>query len=137
MLEISDFYLDGKSCEFEVDTVWAFKRYISEKWENDDFFTYSLWGITQITEEIFEWIREYYPNAKLEYVFDGNSHLNFHGIKARNIDYLADKEYENVIFVTAGAINPIAKKIFNQYKITKYVVCYGNLYIVDGVEKSY
>lgn len=132
---ISEFYLQGEPIEKEIDSVWAFQRYIHEKYEKDDCFSYSLWGITQIAEAIYEWVKKEYPNAALDRVFDISNRNEFHGIVPQPIEKLCG--CNSVVFVTAGSANSVAVEIFKQYGIRDYVICYNGMYVISGVEYSY
>ena len=133
--EISDFYLSGPKFDYEIDSVWAFQRYIREQWSNKDVFQYAIWGITQIAEVIYTWVKNNYPNAVLVQVIDNKVREAFHGVLPESADAL--EKCEVPVFVTAGSANPVAEETFQKYHVTKYVICYGNLYIVDGIHKTY
>lgn len=132
---IGDFYLRGEPIEKEVDSVWAFQRYITEKWKKEDTFSYSIWGITQIAEAIYAWIKKEYPNAVLDKVIDIARKDTFHGIQPEPVENIG--ECSSVVFVTAGSANSIAREVFKKYGITDYVICYNGMYVVNGKEYSY
>ncbi len=135
MYEINDFYLKDKKDDYEIDSVWAFQRYIIERWNKEDVFEYAIWGITQIAESFYEWVTKTYPNAILSCVIDNGNIIEFHGISVQKQDGLM--QIDMPVFVTAGSVNPVAEKVFNQCGVTKYVICYNNLYIEDGIKRSY
>ncbi|MBO5472331.1 MAG: polysaccharide pyruvyl transferase family protein [Lachnospiraceae bacterium] len=132
---IGEFYLKGDPIKKEVDSVWAFQRYISERWTKDEQFSYSIWGITQIAEVIYEWIRNEYPNARLDKVIDIARTDAFHGVQPQKLEGI--QQCKSVVFVTAGSANSVAIEVFKKYNISNYVVCYNGMYIVNGVEYSY
>lgn len=133
--EISSFYLSGNQFDYEIDSVWAFQRYIKKSWNKQDAFQYALWGVTQCAEVIYEWINENYPNAALVQVIDNKMKKAFHGIYPETADMLGRCSVP--VFVTAGSANPVAEETFKKQGVEKYVICYGNLYIVNGVHKTY
>lgn len=135
LCQISDFYLRGNPIEQEVDSVWAFQRYLLERYGKEDRFQYSIWGITQIAEAIYEWISKEFPNATLDKVIDRSQSKTFHGICSEPIDSL--KECRSTVFVTAGNANAMAIKMFKKYEIENYVICYNGIYIVNGNEYTY
>lgn len=135
--EISSFFLEGESYKYEIDSVWAFQKYIKNRWKKNDVFLYSFWGVTQIADEIFAWISENYPNAVLNRVFDKACRTVFHGIMPEALSGLNECTDEEVVFVTAGSVNPVADDTLKKAGVKNYVICYGNLYIVNGVELSY
>lgn len=135
LCDISTFYLQGNAIKKEVDSVWAFQRYIQERYKKDDFFLYSLWGITQIAEAIYEWIRKEYPNAILDKVIDISRTEVFHGVFPKSLE--AFQECTSVVFVTAGSANSTAIDVFKKYKIKNYVICYNGMYLVNGIKYSY
>ncbi len=132
---ISDYYNRTKFIEGKLDSVWAFQKYILNRWKKKDIFLYSLWGITQAAESIYEWIEKEYPNAILDMVIDAKRTDSFHGIKPKTIDKI--ENCKSVIFVTAGSANPVAIDIFKKYNIKNYVICYNGKYIVNGEENTY
>lgn len=135
MYDINDFYLSGKHDDYEIDSLWAFQRYIKKRWKKQDVFKYALWGITQVAETFYEWVTENYPNAILSNVIDNREEREFHGVLTQKQEKL--KDIDIPVFVTAGSANPVAERVFKEYNVAKYVICYNNLYIVDGVKKSY
>lgn len=133
--QLGDFYLQGEPIEHEVDSVWAFQRYLLERYEKEDEFQYSIWGITQIAEAIYEWVSNEFPNATLDRVIDRSLSKTFHGVLSEPIDSL--KECRSTVFVTAGSANAMAIKIFESYGIENYVICYNGMYVVNGKEFTY
>lgn len=134
--KVSDFYLRGVPLKYEIDSVWAFQRYIEKNWKKEDMFEYAMWGITQIAETLYEWIGENYPKAILKYVIDNSVKNDYHEVKVQKQDGLINCS-DIPVFVTAGSINPIAENAFKTYGVKKYVVCYGGLYIVNGKKEIY
>lgn len=132
---IGEYYFRGTPIENEVDSIWAFQRYIQERYQNEDTFSYSLWGITQIAEAIYEWICKEYPNAMLDKVIDISRKNEFHGVLPEPMDGLS--ECNSVVFVTAGSANSIAVDVFKKYEIKEYVICYNGMYFVNGIKYSY
>lgn len=128
--EISSFYQKGRNLAYKIDSIWAFQEYIKKRWKTEDYFQYSLWGVTQSAEIIYEWISENYKNASLSYVVDAYRKIMFHGIATSSLDAL--EKDTDVVFVTAGSANPVAEQTFSNYKVKHYVICYGGLYIIDG-----
>lgn len=133
--EISDFYLLGPKFDYEIDSVWAFQRFIKENWNKTDSYQYAVWGITQCAEVIYEWIKENYPNARLVQVIDNKVVEEFHGICPEAVEMLG--RYDVPVFVTAGSANPIAEETFKKHNVKEYVVCYNHLYIVNGIFRTY
>lgn len=135
MCELSDFYLSGPRFLGEIDSVWAFQKYIKENWNKVDAIQYAIWGITQCAEVIYEWIAQNYPNAELAQVIDAKKTEVFHGVYPQAVNSLANCDIP--VFVTAGSANPVAEGVFKEYNVKQYVICYGSLYIVNGVHKTY
>lgn len=135
LCEISEFYLANATADYEIDSIWAFQRYIKETWKSDDIFQYAIWGITQCAEVLYAWVRENYPHAILAKVIDNKACTTFHGVFSERENCLED--FTAPVFVTAGSANPVAEKVFKKYHVQKYVICYNNLYVVDGTCKSY
>lgn len=132
---LGDYYLRGEPIRNEVDSVWAFQRYLLERYKKEDEFQYSIWGITQIAESIYEWISNEFPNAVLDKVIDRSLNKTFHKVLSEPIESL--KECRSTVFVTAGSANAMAVKLFKEYGIENYVICYNGMYVVNGKEFTY
>lgn len=135
LCNIADYYLKGEPIEAEVDSVWAFKRYIRDRYQKEDCFRYSLWGITQIAEATYEWIHAEYPNAVLDQVIDMFKTEEFHGVMSERVEGLS--ACRSVVFVTVGSANSVAVETFRKFHVDDYVICYNGKYVVNGIEYSY
>lgn len=133
--KINSFYSKGHRLEYYIDSVWAFEEYIQKRYKREERFEYILWGVTQIAEKIYEWISVNYPNAVLKYVIDMYHKTKFHGIETTTTEIL--KSEDLLVLVTAGAANKIAKKLFDEYHISHYVICYNGTFVIDGENKEY
>ena len=136
MCEISDFYLQGKKLNYRIDAVWAFEEYVKENWKPSESFSYVLWGKTQIADVFYSWMKENYPNAVMKFIIDISAEKEFHGYMPVKVDRLIECG-NSPVFVTAGAANTMAVRMFEKYNIKKFVMCYNGLYVVDGVQKTY
>lgn len=128
--KVSSYFENDSLLDYKIDTVWVIMKYINENWDKNASVEYMLWGVTQIAEIVYQKITTEYPKAILSGVLDMYKSVIFHDTATVNIDAL--KDYQGYVFVTVGAANTVAEKIFNQYQITKHVICYNGLYIVDG-----
>ena len=58
---------------------------------------YSLWGVTVLTESIYQYITEKYPKAELVHVYDKYRKLNFHGKITEPVDNISVDDDEFLI----------------------------------------
>ncbi len=56
-------------------------------------FQYSLWGVSVLTESIYQYIKEHYPKAELIHVYDKYRVLEFHGITTEPVENILRQEY--------------------------------------------
>lgn len=60
-------------------------------------FQYSLWGISTLAENFYQYISEHYPKARLIHVFDKHRVLEFHGMTTEPVDNILRQDYEFLI----------------------------------------
>lgn len=98
--EISEFYEQGVSKDFRDSYTWRLAKYGREHWEKEEEICYMVWGVTQITEGICEYMDQEYPNAKLVGVIDDYRNLNYRGLNSIKSDKIS--EYPNCYFIATG-----------------------------------
>lgn len=58
---------------------------------------YSLWGVTVLTESVYQYISEKYPEMELIHIYDKYRSLNFHGKMTEKIDRISIDSNEFLI----------------------------------------
>ena len=66
-----------------------------EKYGRD--FQYSLWGVSVLAESFYQYISEYYPEARLIHVYDKYRKLDFHGLATEPAEHILRQEYAFLI----------------------------------------
>ncbi len=114
LYDLSWFYEDRKKENYVNDACDSLKRFVDENWT--DFqkeYTYSVWGLTQMSEWLIDYISERYPKAKLCHVYDSFRKLNLRGHQSEKPEKIAEALSETV-FVTTNGAEPQAKELFKQ-----------------------
>lgn len=73
---------------------------------------YSLWGVTVLTESIYQYLSEKYPKVELIHVYDKYRKLNFHGHITEPIDNISIEEDE---FLIVCPMSPMIKAEMETY----------------------
>lgn len=130
MSEISRYYLDReKPNHYYAEGFDDAVEYLNRFSNSSDSFLYAIWGLTDLSEMIFKYISDEFPNAKLKYVFDSYRRVEFHGCLSIDISEIKNDDLEGVcIFVTAFSATDFAKKWFNDKCIRDYCLCYDYWY---------
>lgn len=63
--------------KYHIEYIDNTKKELKDKWKLEETQKYVLWGLTQTTELIYNWISKNYPNAILKGVIDKNKRENF------------------------------------------------------------
>lgn len=56
-------------------------------------FQYSLWGVSTLAENLYQYMALHYPDAKLIHIYDKYRRLEFHGITTEPIDNILCRDY--------------------------------------------
>ncbi len=120
MLDISFFYEEREKMKYKNDCLEPLKIMIDEKFRNIDNpnFSYSIWGLTQISELIHEYINKNYPNAKLSNVYDKYRKLIFQGLETKAPEELLE-DMDDLILFTSFSGQEKAKEFFDNHNIPK------------------
>lgn len=86
-------------------------RYLQEVWNETSNIEYAIWGLTTATDEIYEYIQERYPKAKLVKVIDTFKDTYYRGIKTEKPNVLTGNNSYYTIVTSVGASND-AKRLF-------------------------
>lgn len=124
--EISEFYESTERKKFENVYLVRLKKYTERNWKRDVPVQYALWGITQISEVVYNYIKEQYPLAHLAAVFDDYRDLEFHGIKAVRTTELTNF-WGICVIATGNSSSVAAQKMFKQisYPESLWCTCYS------------
>lgn len=97
-------------------------NFIKNRWEHDDAFKYSIWGINKNAEDIYQFIQENYPNAVFAHAYDMFNEKVFHGLST---EYPADFESDEFIFVAAYLASQMAPGYFDEHGVdeSSYYLC--------------
>lgn len=122
-VKISKLYLNENSKEYIFENLENVKKYIRMNWNlQDKKYEYILWGITQTTDQIYDYISEFYANASLRGVVDLYHPQHFRGIKTCGCEVL--NNFSGVVFVTAESANSVVKDIVRNYDGIDCVLCW-------------
>jgi hypothetical protein len=86
---------------------------ISQKYNQVDIFTYSVWGLTTFAQNIINYISEEYPNAVLTHVYDKYRRINFCGLIAEDPEKIAENK-KDFLFIALTASRTDAEDYMNR-----------------------
>lgn len=112
--------------KYKNDWLETLKIMIDEKFRNIDYpnFSYSIWGLTQISALIHEYINKNYPYAKLCNVYDKYRKLIFKGLETKATEDILE-DMDDLILFTIFSGQEKAKEFFDNHNIPKsrYMIC--------------
>ena len=86
VFSISSYYEDVERPKYGIEGVSRAISKISGKWNRDDAFSYSIWGLTTFAQNIYDYLSEEFPNARLTHVYDKHRRTSFHGLITEDPD---------------------------------------------------
>jgi len=110
---ISSFYEGRVKKDYAIDWFKAIKEKIESTWNKEVPVKYAVWGLSQITEITVSYIKQHYPNAHLEAVYDRYRTMEFEGIMSQNPENLAGNSDLFTIVSEPNAIDD-AKELFDR-----------------------
>lgn len=119
---ITSLYLESFKKDYTIDSLENVKKFVENNWEQDGRYEYILWGITQTTEIVYDYICTNYPQAQLKGVIDLFHPQCFKGFKTSTYELLDN--FEGVVFVTAESVNHEAKKMLHKKHEIECVLCW-------------
>lgn len=122
-IQISEQYEDNNFGEYEYESMRYPIEYMQNNWDEDKKIDYVIWGITQTSEMLYQYISKRYKNAKLVGIIDLYRKIKFHGIDNSNISHVL-KQKNIVIFVTVESANVMATSIFKENNFENYILCW-------------
>lgn len=113
-MDLSWFYEDRIHSNYINDACVSIKSFIDTYWsDHNKSYNYSFWGMTQIGEWIFDYIKVNYPNAKLCHVYDKYRIACFKGVVSSSPELIERFPLETV-FVTTNGAQKEAEILFNK-----------------------
>lgn len=119
---ITSLYLTSFNLDYTLDSLENVKKFVEDNWEAENSYDYILWGITQTTEIVYDYLCTHYPQARLYGIIDLFHPQYFKGVKTSDYDLL--NGFKGVVFVTAESVNHEAKKIALSRPEIKCVLCW-------------
>lgn len=111
--EISDFLECEASDKYKEAYTWRLEKYGRDHWIEEKTFKYMVWGVTQITDGVCEYMDEAYPNATLVGVVDDYRDLKYRDLKTIRSDEI--EKYPECYFIATGnSSSSAAQKKFAQ-----------------------
>ncbi|WP_319475409.1 polysaccharide pyruvyl transferase family protein [Marispirochaeta aestuarii] len=102
--DISYFYETREKKEYINDAFENLRRYIDKRFsECSARISYSIWGLTQMSEQCVAYIKRNFPDAHLSHVYDAFRTVEFHGLITESPDNLLKHPNDIVIVSTNGA----------------------------------
>ena len=128
VIKISEFYESRAKRDYKNSYIMRIEEFVSREWKGNENIKYGIWGITQSSDEVYNWISQNYPNAVLTVVIDEFRDIEFKGIKAIKSEEI--QKYKDCYFFATGNSSSIAaQKKFKELGMeNKFCSVYGKLY---------
>lgn len=125
---LHNFYMDRERAEYCNDVFLSIKKFIDNTWkDHEKQYKYAIWGLTQMADLTINYIKQRYPNAILNHVYDIKDGLSLDGIKAIHPNNI-EKYPDETVFVTTVSAADVAEKFFksinksrDMYKILRII----------------
>lgn len=118
MCNISEYYESRIQREYRNSYIMHAEDFTNKKWNKVDEIEYGIWGITQQADEVYNWISQNYPNARLAVVVDEFRDIEFKGIKAVKSDEIQNHR-DTYFFATGNSSSIAAQKKFEELGLEK------------------
>lgn len=122
---ISERYYDKELRNQISEDMYAPVKFMEDNWKSESSCAYIIWGITQTSETLYQYISENYKNASLIGVIDLYRKVNFNGVISGGLEQLNEVK-DVTVFVAAESANALAIDYFEKTGITNYVICMNN-----------
>lgn len=128
IIKISEFYENRVKRDYKNSYIMRIDEFVSKEWKGKKEIKYGIWGITQSSDEVYNWISQNYPNAVLSVVIDEFRDIEFKGIKAVKSEEI--QKYRDCYFFATGNSSSIAaQKKFKELGLeNRFCSVYGKLY---------
>ncbi len=118
--ELDQWYEARNKIHYSDFNLSGLERFAEKNWKKGEAFRYGIWGITECSESVYQWISQHYPDAKLQLVIDEFRDLEFHGIPSCRAETLS--QYPEMYVVATGNSSCIAaQKKFDEENRSKYL----------------
>lgn len=125
-MDISYYYQNREKKSYIVDTFASVKEFIDDNWNPNEVYRYAVWGMTQLTQLVVEYIKKNYPKAVLTHIYDKNRSVVFEGISTEPFREFPE-DPEQYIFVTAIAAAEDAKKAMKDFNKNPDKLCIAKI----------
>lgn len=127
IMDLSYFYENRKKSIYVNDATLCFVKFINDNWIDKNIeYRYSIWGLTQMSEWLVDYISENYPNAKLCHIYDSYRKLRFRNLLSISPESIIDNIDEFVFVTTNGAVDS-AKTLFDRIGKEMDTYCFMTL----------
>lgn len=131
IFDLSWFYEEDNLREkYYIEHVDNVLEMIDNNFAPDEHVEYAIWGITQKSDLICDYIEKNRPNFQLKYVFDKTKKVLFHGVLSGN-DYDILKEKDVFVFVTTATANLEAIDLFTKLGKDNYSISADDIERLD------
>ncbi len=112
VLDLSFYYEDRVKHAYRNDACYTLKNYIDTNWKDKDApYRYAVWGLTQISEWVVDYITGHYPNAKLMHAYDSYRKVKFYGLTSESPENIR-AHAEETVFITTNGAEKAARELF-------------------------
>lgn len=114
IFDLSLFYENRPKNTYINDACYSLERFVEKYWTDKQApHSYAIWGLTQTSECLVEYIRAQYPNAQLRHVYDRFRKVVFKGIPSERPELIRERP-EETVFVTAVGAREEAEMLFDE-----------------------
>lgn len=126
MEDISAFWINREHChDYQLDCFVHYKEFIDRKFAAGET-EFSVWGLTQMSEMVVDYIRTNYPQAKLMAVYDKFRSVEFFGLRSVSPD--AIRGLNGCLLVTTLAATPDVMRLCREGILKRDNVCIMTIY---------
>lgn len=112
--ELHKFHLSGYDDNYKpVEMpITHFVQEIEKRYQKNDPFDYAIWGVSNVADEIYEYLLSHYPKARMVKVIDSFSEKVFHGVVSEKPSVLKKNDPFITIVATINCMESAAKPLF-------------------------
>lgn len=112
--KLNAFYMKNYTEDYSPKemTIDHFVNEINNRYTTKDQFDYAIWGISDVADEIYQYLSHNFPNAKLVKVIDSFSTKSFHNLLSEKPDVLQKVDSFVTIVATINCMDSGAKPLF-------------------------
>ncbi len=127
MDDLTEYWLNRNKVNYIIDCFLPYETFIKKHLiDKNKTYLYSIWGLTQMAEMLFEYMHKNYPNADMIHVYDKYKKGTFYGKAVEAPDSLKnDCDY---LFVMTNGAEADALKAAADGNIDKQKICFMQLY---------